>query len=72
MNHDFFNYYGQNLSIVRETNGEYGFATKAEVADLAHMILKLTRTVERIEERLPAVKSPATKKPAAKNKPEKK
>lgn len=72
LNHDFFNYYGQNLSIVRETNGEYGFATKAEVADLAHMILKLTRAVERIEERLPAAKSPASKKPAVKNKPEKK
>lgn len=69
LNHDFFSYYEQNLSIARETN-EYGFATKEEVADLAHMILKLTRAIERIEERLPAAKP--TKKPAAKKKPEKK
>lgn len=71
LNHDFFTYYEQNLSTVKETNFEYGFATKSEVADLAHMILKLTRAIERIEERLPAAKSPV-KKPAAKKKPEKK
>lgn len=72
LNHDFFSYYEQNPSgTARETNPEYGYATKSEVADLAHMILKLTRAVERIEERLPVAKSPA-KKTAAKKKPEKK
>jgi hypothetical protein len=63
LNHDFFTYYEQTLSDVKENKAEYGYATKAEVADLAHAILKLTRAVERIEEQLP-VKKPAAKKPA--------
>jgi hypothetical protein len=71
LNHDFFSYYEQKPSAAKETNPEYGYATKSEVADLAHMILKLTRAVERIEERLPVAKSQA-KKTAPKKKPEKK
>ena len=43
LNHDFFAYYEQSPSTAKETNPEYGYATKAEMADLAHMILKLTR-----------------------------
>jgi hypothetical protein len=71
LNHDFFSYYEQKPSAAKETDAEYGYATKSEVADLAHIILKLTRAVERIEEQLPAKKA-APKKPAAKKKPEKK
>lgn len=57
LNHDFFNYYEQNpSSSAKETKGEYGYATKDEVADLAHAILKLTKAVERIEEQLPKKK----------------
>ncbi len=37
----------------KETKPDYGYATKSEVADLAHAILKLTKAVERIEEQLP-------------------
>ncbi|MBK6984193.1 MAG: hypothetical protein IPH32_05315 [Bacteroidetes bacterium] len=66
LNHDFFNYYEQNpSSSAKETKGEYGYATKSEVADLAHAILKLTKAVERIEEQLPK-KKVAVKKRAGK------
>jgi transcriptional regulator with XRE-family HTH domain len=66
LNHDFFNYYEQNpSSSVKETKPEYGYATKSEVADLAHAILKLTKAVERIEEQLPK-KKVAVKKRAKK------
>lgn len=46
----------------KETKPDYGFATKAELADLAHAILKLTKAVERIEEQLPKKKATAKKK----------
>ena len=63
LNHDFFNYYEQNpSSSVKETKPEYGYATKSEVADLAHAILKLTKAVERIEEQLPKKKAVVKKR----------
>lgn len=63
LNYDFFNYYEQALSSsVKETKPEFGYATKSEVADLAHAILKLTMAVERMEERLPKKKAAAKKK----------
>lgn len=66
LNYDFFAYFEQVLSSpVTEAKPEFGYATKSEVDDLAHAILKLTRIVERIEEQLP-------KKKAAKKKYEKK
>lgn len=52
LNHNFFSYYEQTAH-AKESKSEYGFATKDEVADLAHAILKLTKAVERIEEQLP-------------------
>lgn len=70
LSHDFFQYYEQ-VSVAKESKAEYGFATKDEVADLAHAILKLTKAVERIEEQLPAstlrqAQGSATKKAVAK------
>lgn len=63
LNHDFFNYYEQNpSSTAKESKAEYGYATKSEVADLAHAILKLTKAVERIEEQLPKKKVVAKKR----------
>ncbi len=47
---------------LKETKGEYGYATKSEVADLAHAILKLTKAVERIEEQLPKKKAVVKKR----------
>lgn len=49
---------------LKEAKSEYGYATKEEVANLAHAILKLTKAVERIEEQLP--KKAASKKKARK------
>lgn len=63
LNHDFFNYYEQHpSSAVKENKAEYGYATKSEVADLAHAILKLTKAVESMEERLPKKKAVPKKK----------
>lgn len=63
LNHDFFNYYEQNSSSsVKENKTDYGYATKSEVADLAHAILKLTKAVESMEERLPKKKAAPKKK----------
>ncbi len=56
LSHDFFQYYEQ-LIIAKESKPEYGYATKSEVADLAHAILKLTKAVERMEEQLPKKKA---------------
>ena len=70
LDHNFFSYYEQP-SHAKESKSEYGFATKDEVADLAHDIIKLTKAVERIEEQLPAstlrqAQGSATKKAVAK------
>jgi len=72
LNHDFFNYYEQNISSVKENKAEYGYATKSEVADLAHAILKLTKAVERIEEQLPKRKTVSKTSITTKKKPGKK
>ncbi len=63
LNHDFFSYYEQ-ASVVKENKADYGYATKSELADLAHAILKISKAVERIEEHLPVSKASATKKVA--------
>ncbi len=65
LSHDFFNYYEATPSVAKENKADYGYATKSEVADLAHAILKLTKAVERIEEQLPK-KKPIVKKAAKK------
>jgi predicted transcriptional regulator len=67
LKHDFFNYYQkENSSIVKETKPEYGFATKAELAEIAHAVLKISKAIERIEEQLPVKKTVAKKKSAKK------
>ncbi len=47
---------------VKENKSEYGYATKSELADLAHAILKISKAVERIEEQLPKKKAAPKKK----------
>lgn len=55
---------------IKEIKTDYGYATKAEVSDLAHAILKLTKVVEKIQEQLPqkAAKKASAKKGYAKTK----
>jgi transcriptional regulator with XRE-family HTH domain len=68
LNHEFFQYLSENPSSPsNESKSEFGYATKSEVADLAHAILKLTIAVERIEEQLPKKKAAAKKKYGKKN-----
>ncbi|MCD6018196.1 MAG: hypothetical protein K0S53_1317 [Bacteroidetes bacterium] len=63
LNHDFFAYYENQAANIKEIKPDYGYATKAEVSDLAHAILKLTKAVEKIQEQLP---QKAAKKATAK------
>lgn len=51
---DFFD--DKPKTTVKESKPEYGFATKEELSDVMHAILKLTKAVERIEEQLPKKK----------------
>lgn len=69
LNHDFFNYYEQ---AVKEPKTDYGYATKEELANLALAILKLTKTMERIEEQLPKKTTRQAQSPVMKNKSNKK
>lgn len=62
LNHDFFNYYEQSLSPqLKEPKGDYGYATKSELSEITHALLKLTRVVEKIQEDLPKKKGAAKK-----------
>ena len=49
-----------------ESKLNYGYATKDELLDLATAIIKLTKTVEHIEEQLPKKKVTVKKKPVKK------
>lgn len=55
-------------SKAKETKPEYGFATKEELSDVMHALIKLTKAVERIEEQLPTSRASAAKKAAPKKK----
>ena len=46
---------------IKESKTDYGYATKDEVADLAHAIFKLTKALERIEEQIPKKATPKKK-----------
>lgn len=63
LNHDFFNYYEQNLSLqLKEPKNDYGYATKSELSEITHALLKLTRVVEKIQEDLPKKKMAVKKR----------
>ena len=63
LNHDFFNYYEQSLSPqLKEPKGDYGYATKSELSEITHALLKLTRVVEKIQEDLPKKKMAVKKR----------
>jgi hypothetical protein len=63
LNHDFFGYYEQGAANhAKETKPDYGYATRAELAELTHAILKVTKAIERVEEQLPQKKAAAKKK----------
>lgn len=46
---------------IKESKTDYGYATKDEVADLAHAIFKLTKALKRIEEQIPKKATPKKK-----------
>lgn len=49
---DFFEKEELHKNFINESKTDYGYATKAEVSDLAYAIIKLTKSIERIEEQL--------------------
>lgn len=62
LKHDFFDYYEQSASSqLKESKNAYGYATKTELSDITHALLKLTKAVEKLQEDLPKKKT-ATKK----------
>ena len=51
LNHDFFSYYDQiHSASVNEPKAEYVYATKAELSEITNVVLKLNKTMERVEE----------------------
>ena len=53
LNHDFFAYYeGTELSGVKENKTEYGYAAKDELEEVKYAMLKMSKTLERLEKLL--------------------
>jgi len=63
LNHDFFSYFSAGLSLVKEREQLYGYATREEVRSLTETVQALAREIEKLREALPQAK----KKKAAKN-----
>jgi hypothetical protein len=53
LNHDFFAYYSNNLSLAKEHKNPYGYATKEEVLEIAKTLLVLTREFEKFRQEFP-------------------
>ena len=47
---------------VKENKSDYGYATKSELSEVTHALLKLTRAVEKLQEELPKKKAAPKKK----------
>jgi transcriptional regulator with XRE-family HTH domain len=62
LKHDFFSYFSQDLALVKESKDSFGFATKDEVNAVLHLVEKLNKRFDDLEERLPLKKKPAKKK----------
>jgi hypothetical protein len=65
LNHDFFKHFSQDLSLLKEPKDTFGYASKDDVVNILHLIEKLSKKIDDIQERLPA-KEPAKKKKYAK------
>jgi transcriptional regulator with XRE-family HTH domain len=53
LNHDFFAYYESvELNSVKENKSEYGYATKDELEEVKYAMLKMSKTLERLEKLL--------------------
>lgn len=51
LDHDFFAYYeGIEVSGVKENKSEYGYATKDELEEVKYAMLKMSKTLERLEQ----------------------
>lgn len=59
LNHDFFVYYeGSEVSGVEENKSEYGYASKDGLEEIKYTILKMSKTLERLEKLLLKDKKP--------------
>lgn len=51
LNHDFFAYYeSTGVSSVKENKSAYGYATKDELEEVKYTMLKMSKTLERLEQ----------------------
>ena len=51
LNHDFFAYYDGAESIAsKENKSEYGYATEIELEEVKYALLKMSKTLERLEQ----------------------
>lgn len=51
LNHDFFAYYdGVESSALKENKFEYGYATEIELEEVKYAMLKMSKTLERLEQ----------------------
>ena len=68
LDHNFFQYYGEQLSIitVKEGKTDYGFATKHDLDELTHIVKNLAREFAKMREEMPDKKKPAKKYSKAK------
>ena len=70
LGHDFFGYYEQNqVSSAKENSKDYGFATKADLDELVHIVKGLAKEVIKLREEIaPKKKAPAKTYSRAKKK----
>ena len=67
LDHNFFQYYEQGaISPIKEAKGEYGYATKHDLDELAHMVKNLAKEFAKMREEFPSKKKPAKKYSRAK------
>lgn len=61
LNHDFFKYFSQELSTVKEPKDAFGYATKDDVVSILALIEKLSKKVDDLQVLLPPKKNSAKK-----------
>lgn len=61
LNHDFFKYFSQDLSAVKEPKDSFGYASKDDVVNILNLIEKLSKKVDDLQVLIPAKRKSAQK-----------
>lgn len=62
LNHDFFEYYKPNISLVKENQNNYGFASKEDVEELKKLIVSLAKEMDKMRKEIRPSKEKKNKK----------